>query len=394
MENDGSLVSVTEIRKDELILIIAQFILAFGVMVFLHELGHFLAGKLFKVEIEEFGIGLPPRMIKLFTWGGTLFSLNWLPFGAFVKPKGEFENDASSGGFKSAKPWQQLLIFVSGPLMNLLTAFVIYIVCFLQIGYPDQTTVLIDRVEPSSPAESAGLRIGDQITKIGGQKVDAFSVVTDYVDRNLDKEITIEVNRNGVLMELSLTPDSSHAEDRGPMGIVITYPMEDYTIGEGIIIAASETITMIRQYITGIGQLITGKVQMGIESIVGPVGMFSFYQDAAKMDEQIEVEQEQRKAERMEEGAPLQRRTASDAASPWLNRLSFFAIISIALGVTNLFPIPALDGGRILFLIPELIFRKKLPDKFEYYFNSIGMICLLILMAVIMFKDIFMLSNG
>jgi regulator of sigma E protease len=82
MENDGSLVSVTEIRKDELILIIAQFILAFGVMVFLHELGHFLAGKLFKVEIEEFGIGLPPRMIKLFTWRGTLFSLNWLPFGA------------------------------------------------------------------------------------------------------------------------------------------------------------------------------------------------------------------------------------------------------------------------------------------------------------------------
>lgn len=266
--------------------------------------------------------------------------------------------------------------------MNLLTAFVIYAVCFLQIGYPDQSTVLIDRVEQSSPAESAGLKIGDQITKIGGQKVDSFSVVTNYVDLNLDKEITIEVNRNGTPLILSLTPVSGHAEDRGPMGIVITYPMEDYTIGEGIAVAATETITMIRQYVTGIGQLISGKIQMGIESIVGPVGMFTFYQDAAKMDEQIEAEQEQRKAERMEEGAPLQSRTASDTASPWLNRLSFFAIISIALGVTNLFPIPALDGGRILFLIPELVFRKKLPDKFEYYFNSIGMICLLILMAV------------
>jgi len=377
-----------------LLIIIAQFIIAFGVMVFLHELGHFLAGKLFKVEIEEFGIGLPPRMIKLFTWGGTLFSLNWLPFGAFVKPKGEFENDGSSGGFKSAKPWKQFLIYISGPMMNLLTAFVIYAVCFMQIGYPNQSTVLIDRIEASSPAENAGLKIGDQIVKIGDQKVNAFSVVTDYVDLHLDKEITIEINRNGESQVLSLTPVSNHAEDRGPMGIVITYPMEDYTIGEGISVAVSETISMIRQYLIGIGQLISGKVQMGIESIVGPVGMFTFYQDAAKMDEQIVVEQEQREAERMEEGAPSERRTASDAASPWLNRLSFFAIISIALGVTNLFPIPALDGGRILFLIPELIFRKKLPDKFEYYFNAIGMVCLLILMAVIMFKDIFMLSNG
>ncbi len=154
-------------------MIIVQFVLAFGIMVFLHEFGHFLMAKLFKVEVEEFGFGLPPRALKLFTLGGTLFSLNWLPFGAFVKPKGEFENDISTGGFKSAKPWKQFLIYLAGPLMNFVTAFVIYAVCFMQIGSPDQSVVLIDKVEPESPAESAGIRTGDQIVAIGDKTVDS-----------------------------------------------------------------------------------------------------------------------------------------------------------------------------------------------------------------------------
>lgn len=377
------------------IMIIVQFVLAFGIMVFLHEFGHFLMAKLFKVEVEEFGFGLPPRALKLFTLGGTLFSLNWLPFGAFVKPKGEFENDISTGGFKSAKPWKQFLIYLAGPLMNFVTAFVIYAVCFMQIGSPDQSVVLIDKVEPESPAESAGIRTGDQIVAIGDKTVDSFTVVTDFVSENLDKEIPVEVSRDGILLTLKVTPMSNPPEGRGAMGIVITYPMEDYTLPQGISLAAQDTGYMIKQYLVGIGQMITGKVEMGIESIVGPVGMFSFYEDAAQMDQEIVAEKEERNAERIEEGIPeTGQKTASDVSSSWLNRLSFFAVISIALGVTNLFPIPALDGGRILFLIPELIFRKKLPDKFEYYFNTVGMACLLLLMAVIMFKDIFMLSNG
>ncbi len=124
------------------------------------------------------------------------------------------------------------------------------------------------------------------------------------------------------------------------------------------------------------------------------VGFFRFTKMPPKWIRDV-AEKEERNAERIEEGIPeTGQKTTSDVSSSWLNRLSFFAVISIALGVTNLFPIPALDGGRILFLIPELIFRKKLPDKFEYYFNTVGMACLLLLMAVIMFKDIFMLSNG
>ncbi len=127
---------------------------------------------------------------------------------------------------------------------------------------------------------------------------------------------------------------------------------------------------------------------MGLESIVGPVGMYSFYEEAATLDMTQEVENQKKKP--LIEG----QRTQSDISMGWMNRLLFFAVISIALGITNLFPIPALDGGRILFLLPELLFKKKLPAKVEYYYNAVGMVCLLLLMAFIMFKDIFMLSNG
>lgn len=379
-----------------MLLTIVQFILAFGVMVFLHELGHFLMAKLFKVEVEEFGIGLPPRLVKLFTWKETVFSLNWLPFGAFVRPKGEFENDISTGGFKSAKPWQQFLIYLAGPAMNLLTAFVIYSVIVMQVGFADQSVVLIDKVEPASPAESAGIRVGDQVVAVGDRQVNAFEVVTSYVDENLDKEITVQVQRDGTVLDLQVTPLSNPPEGRGAMGIVITYPMEDYTLPQSIMIGAQDTVTMSRQYVTGLWQIISGQMEMGLQSIVGPIGMFSIYEDVAKLDQEIAEKQEEREAERSETtlSAASTQRTASDAASPWVNRLSFFAVISIALGVTNLLPIPALDGGRILFLLPELIFRKKLPDKFEYYYNAVGMACLLLLMAVIMFKDIFMIANG
>ncbi|HOW07477.1 MAG TPA: M50 family metallopeptidase [Flexilinea sp.] len=368
--------------------ILIQFILAFALIVSLHEFGHFLMAKFFKVEVEEFGIGLPPRAAKLFTWGGTDFTLNWLPFGAFVKPKNEFGDDISEGGFKAAKPWQQFLIYLAGPIMNLLTAFVLYSVIILNIGSPDPSRVIIDQVESGSPAEIAGILPGDQIVRIAGQDINSFEVVTETVDQYLDQEIPIRVLRNGEYIDLKVTPLSNPPEGRGAMGIVITYPMVDYPFFEGIVTAARDTGNMIHQYVQGIWQLITGKIDMGIESIVGPVGMFSYYEEAATLDEQAVLENEQKTNE------STTQTQSGRTTSSGMNRLAFFVVVSIALGITNLFPIPALDGGQILLLMPQLLFKKKLSPKVEYYFNAIGMACLLLLMAVIMFKDIFMLANG
>src|SRR5512132_2220647 len=135
-----------------------RFILIFAGMVIVHELGHFIAARLCNIEVEEFGIGLPtPGAITLFTWKGTRFTLNWLPLGGFVRPKGE--NDPNvPGGLAAASPWKRLFVLVSGPMMNLLTAVVIYAIIFNMVGVPDTSRVLVDSLSPDSPAAAAGLK--------------------------------------------------------------------------------------------------------------------------------------------------------------------------------------------------------------------------------------------
>src|SRR6266540_2728725 len=147
------------------------FILAFGGMVLVHEFGHFIAARLCKIEVEEFGIGLPtPGAITLFTWQGTRFTLNWLPLGGFVRPKGE--NDPNvPGGLASSSPWKRLIVLFAGPLMNLLLAVVIYSIIFNRVGVPDTTKVLIASVSPESPAAAAGLKDGDILVSGNGQPI-------------------------------------------------------------------------------------------------------------------------------------------------------------------------------------------------------------------------------
>ena len=177
------------------------------------------------------------------------------------------------------------------------------------------------------------------------------------------------------------------------MGVIITYAVHDITLGESIKAGFEDTGYMTKQYLTGLGQMISGKVKMGLESIVGPVGMYSFYSEAAEIDEERAQMAEEHRRELQESGVSTEIRTASNSNTGWASRPTFFALISVALGVTNLFPIPALDGGRILFLLPELLFKKKVPLKVETAFNGVCMTLLLVLMAVVMFKDVFMLSR-
>ena len=176
-------------------MLILQFILAFGVMLFLHEFGHFIVSKAFGIEVEEFGFGLPPRICRLFTWKGTEFTLNLLPFGAFVKPKGEFE-DPSQNSLRSAPAWKQIFVLLAGPAMNFLTAVVIFTICVHQIGAPDPSIVVLDKVEPDSPAETAGLRPGDQILSIGETDIEHYDMVSEAVKKILDTPAPIRVKRN------------------------------------------------------------------------------------------------------------------------------------------------------------------------------------------------------
>src|SRR5512146_128178 len=135
---------------------ILEFVIAFGILIFLHEFGHYLMSKLFHIEVEEFGFGFPPRLVKLFKFRETDFTLNWIPFGAFVRPKGE--NDPTiPGGLAAASPWARLAVLFGGPLMNLITGILLFSLVFTKIGAPDLKTVLIVDVNKNSPASAAGM---------------------------------------------------------------------------------------------------------------------------------------------------------------------------------------------------------------------------------------------
>ncbi len=373
-------------------MLILQFILAFGVMLFLHEFGHFIVSKAFGIEVEEFGFGLPPRICRLFTWKGTEFTLNLLPFGAFVKPKGEFE-DPSQNSLRAAPAWKQILVLLAGPAMNLLTAAVLFSVIFFKTGVPDTSIVILDKVEPNSPAETAGMLPGDRILRIAGTDIDQYDTVSDVIKQNADKPTPIRIARGDEILDLTVTPLSNPPEGRGAMGVVITYAVHDISLGESILRGFEDTGYVTKQYLIGLGQMISGQVKLGMESIVGPVGMFSFYSEAAELDEERAASVAEHKAELEAAGVTNEIRTVTTTDTGWMSRLSFFALISVCLGVTNLFPIPALDGGRILFLLPELLFGKKVPLKVETAFNGVCMTLLLVLMAAVMFKDVFMLAH-
>src|SRR5512146_1567848 len=143
---------------------ILLFVIAVSFLAFIHELGHFLMARLFKIDVEEFGLGFPPRAVKLFNWKGTDFTLNWIPFGAFVRPKGETD-PTIPGGLGAAHPLKRLVVLLGGPVMNLLMGLVLFSLIFVQTGVPDYTRVEIGGVVQGSAAEASGLLSGDIVVK-------------------------------------------------------------------------------------------------------------------------------------------------------------------------------------------------------------------------------------
>jgi regulator of sigma E protease len=347
-------------------LTIIEFILVLGVMLFLHEFGHYLVCLLCKVDVEEFGLGFPPRMLKLFTWKGTDFTLNWLPFGAFVRPKGENDPEIP-GGLGAANPWKRLAVLMAGPAMNILTGFLVFVILYMQLGAPNTSKVEVAEISANSPAASAGLKPGDMILKLNGQAVTGVEELQTTVKQYLDQKITLDIQRGSENISVSLTPRSNPPEGEGAIGFAITYPYEPITISQAIPEAVITTGAQIKSIVVTPVQLITGKLTGDQARFVGPVGIFDIYQTAKTRDDEA---------------------ATSPTGLPAVNVLLFIATISLALGITNLLPIPALDGGRILFIIPELILKKRVPAEFENYVHMIGFAALLLLMVYITMQDI------
>jgi regulator of sigma E protease len=349
-----------------LFLSIIEFVLALGFLAFLHELGHFLVSRFFKIEVEEFGFGFPPRMFKLFTLGGTEFTWNWIPFGAFVRPKGE--NDPNiAGGLGAASPWKRLPVLLGGPAMNIMTGIILFLFVFTQTGAPDSSKVLIASVVADTPAAQAGVKSGDVILKVNGQPVDSMDKMSALIKTSVGQDTTITYQRDGQVSQLTVVPRTNPPAGQGPLGVQLTNPLVPITLPQAFPMSLQVTGTYINQLFLLPGRLIQGQLSPDQSRVVGPVGMFSMFNQERSRDIQS---------------------AATPSSGPAVNVLSFLAIISVALGITNLLPIPALDGGRILFLIPELLFRKRVPPKYENAVHAIGLFALVALLVVITAQDI------
>ena len=349
---------------------ILEFVVAFGLLVFLHELGHYLMSKVFNIEVEEFGFGFPPRLVKLFQFRETEFTLNWIPFGAFVRPKGE--NDPTvPGGLAAASPWARLAVLFGGPAMNLITGIFLFSLVFTQVGAPELNKVLIMEVSQDSPAQIAGVKANDVVVKINDTPVESTQQLSSVVRQELGKEITITVNRNGQLLDLRAVPRENPPEGQGALGITMSNPVHKISWLQSLPYSAQITYEQGRQLLTLPFMMMRGQVSPDESRLVGPKGIYDIY-SAARTRDQADA-------------------TATQQPEPavGLNTLAFLATISIALGFTNLLPIPALDGGRILFVLPEILLRRRIPAQYENMIHLIGFAALILLMIYVTTQDIF-----
>ncbi len=339
---------------------VGGFLIILTPIVLIHELGHFWAAKLCKIRVEEFGFGLPPRAIKLFERGGTIYSLNWIPLGGFVRPAGE-DNPDVPGGLASASKKARLFVLAAGSGMNFIAAIVLFWLA-LVLGAP---AVQVDAINPGSPAEIAGLQSGDIILEVEDRMVMSPNTLINTVYDRAGTTVDLLVMRDGERVVVPVVPRRAGEYDaatEGPLGIGLT---EGPRIGRNPIEAAGGSIDFMWEYISLYGRLpsmlINGEITPQEARPVSIVGISQIAGEAAESS------------------------ASGRTLYPLLTMASF---ISVALGLTNLLPIPALDGGRILFVLIEAVRGRRIEPEREGMVHVIGMLVLLGLMVVLIVQDI------
>lgn len=348
-------------------MMIIEFILIFGVLLFIHEFGHFIFAKLFKINVEEFGFGFPPRLLKIGQFRETEITLNWIPFGAFVRLSGENDPEVK-GGFGDSSVLARFMTLIGGPLFNLILGITLFAMIFMRVGIPDLNSVQVYDVNNESPAQMAGINPGELIIKVNGVEITSTEQLSQVVEQNRGIPVTITLlTPEGTENTVTATPREEPPPGEGYLGVTLVNPYKDATIFEALPYAFRATGNYAVQLLALPGQLIKGSISAEEARPVGPVGIYNIYSQARERDE-----------------------INAESANPedQLNTLLILAIISVALGFTNLLPIPALDGGRLILLLPEIFLRKKVPAKVENIINMVGFAALLALMVIITTMDI------
>ena len=347
------------------------FIVALSILVLVHEWGHFVAARRTGVKVEEFGLGLPPRI-----WGKkigeTIYSLNWLPIGGFCKllgedPNGEEKIDSKNKkeSFEYKKPWQKMLIVLGGVIMNLVLSVVIFSVVYTILGVPVETDkVAIIGIAKNSPAEKVGLKEDEVIYKINNKSVKKTGELMDEIGKNKGKEVYLEVgNKDGSgLKSVNIEVRENPPEGEGSMGVAISNTeMEKvawYRIDKGIVAGFKEAYYWGKIIAGGVTKMIGGLVVGRVpKDVSGPIGMYEATSAINKNQGILAV-------------------------------IHFFGIVSVNLAIVNVLPFPALDGGRIIFVIYEMITKKRANPRLETTINNVGMMILLGLILIITISDV------
>ncbi len=347
-------------------------ILLFSLLIFVHELGHFAAAKLSGVQVNEFSMFMGPAIWKK-QIGDTLYSLRCIPFGGYCAMEGEDSDTDNPHSFQKAAWWKRLIILGAGAFMNLVAGLLIFAVLYMPVNQISDP-VITQFTDCCEFNHEQGLQLGDEILEIDGEKV--------YLNGDISMLLTIKptvkhdivVLRNGERLVFDdLHMAHTHLDENGQEYL-------HYGFGYGQVRQigfwgklrniGNVMIDNVRSVRLSLQMLITG--QVGLSDVSGPVGIVQMMSDVAS--------------------------SSSDNTSALLNMLSLGGMLAVNLAVMNLLPIPALDGGRIVGVLLttgiEAVTRKKINPKYEGYIHAVGMVLLLGLMALILFKDIFVIFKG
>jgi len=364
------------------------FILVLSVLVFVHEFGHFWTARRFGVKAEEFGFGFPPRALGFYKdtqgkWrrvigkkevtdaGDTIYSVNWIPLGGFVKIKGEEgENKEDPDSFAGKKPWKRAIILSAGVAMNVLLAAVLFSIGSM-MGIPkaingvDSNATITDKniqiveILPGSPAKEAGFQMADILLSIDGNEFEKVSGVQEYVNSHANRELAYKIKRGNEIKTIEVTPEELEGTDRQGIGValvstgLVKYPFFT-AIWEGIKTTGILLVGIVIALFGLLKDLIIGE-SVG-SGVAGPVGIAVLTGQMAEMG--------------------------------IVYLLQFTALLSVNLAIINFIPFPALDGGRVLFLLIEKIKGSPIKKETEAIFHNVGFALLLLLILVITFNDI------
>ena len=327
-------------------------LLGFSLLIIVHELGHFTMAKVNGIKVEEFAIGMGP---KIFSAEGkeTKYSIGLFPIGGYVKMMGEDEVVHDERSFSSKSPLRRISVIIAGAFMNFLLAIIIFTVVLNKFGY---SLPKVDSLIDNMPAIEAGREKGDEFLKVNGSKVFSADDLSIGINFSKDNPINFLIKRNGEIKEITITPKL--VEENGAKTYMIGFGFEKVNnpgIAQSFKQSFKQTVSTINQTYKSLKMMITGKINLKTD-VGGPVSIIRMSSEAAKN-------------------------------GVW-NLMYFIAFISINLAVFNMLPFPALDGGWTVLLIIELITRRKVPDKIVGAMNYVGLMLLFGLMIVVTIKDI------